>query len=93
MTIDCRAICIHGGEFPRLSYSNLEVFLIGAKTSDAASFVKIYCPGEIMANGIAHRYAAARMSTGRSLPWPVYIGIMSLVWLPVLIVLAQLFFP
>jgi hypothetical protein len=46
-----------------------------------------------MATSIAHRYAAARLSTGRSLPWPAYIGIMSLVWLPVLIVLAQLFFP
>jgi len=46
-----------------------------------------------MANGIAHRYASARLSTGRSLPWPAYIGVMSLIWLPVLIVLAQLFFP
>ena len=46
-----------------------------------------------MANGIAQRYASARLSTGRSLPWPAYIGIMSLIWLPVLIVFAQLFFP
>jgi hypothetical protein len=46
-----------------------------------------------MANGIAHRYAGARLSTGRSLPWPAYIGVMSLVWLPVLFVLLQLFFP
>jgi len=46
-----------------------------------------------MANGIAHRYATGRLSASRSLPWPAYVGIMSLVWLPVLLVLAQLFFP
>jgi len=46
-----------------------------------------------MEHGIEHRYATARLSTGRSMPWPVYIGVMSLIWLPVLIVFAQLFFP
>jgi hypothetical protein len=46
-----------------------------------------------MEQGMAHRYATARLSTGRSLPWPAYVAIMSLIWLPVVIVLAQLFFP
>ena len=46
-----------------------------------------------MEQGIAQRYATARQSTSRCMPWPAYIGVMSLIWLPVLIVLAQLFFP
>jgi hypothetical protein len=46
-----------------------------------------------MANGLAHRYEGARVSAGRTLPWPAYVGVMSLVWLPILIVLVQLFFP
>ena len=50
-------------------------------------------PEKSMANRTAQNYAAARRPTERTLPWPAYVGIMSLVWLPVLIVLAQLFIP
>jgi hypothetical protein len=79
-------------EFPSLSYSVTVAFLIVDNASDAAIFPHAIRGRRRMANGIAQRYAAARVA-GRSLPWPAYIGVMSLVWLPVLLLLAQLFFP
>jgi len=46
-----------------------------------------------MATANLHRYENASISPIRRCPPLIYAGVMSLVWLPVVVLLAALFFP
>jgi hypothetical protein len=46
-----------------------------------------------MATSKPHRYDSSRSATAKSMPTLAYVGVMLLVWLPLLMMLAQTLYP